>query len=127
MIGVEIVEEAVEAAKKNAAENGLSNCMFLAGDVLKVLNEIEEKPDVIVLDPPETASIRRQSERSSATAWRISFISPVNPPAWQGIWRLFCRAATGWSGFDAWTCFRGHIMWRLLYFCHTNPRTVLLM
>ena len=52
VIGVEIVEEAVEAAKKNAAENGLSNCTFLAGDVLKVLDEIEEKPDVIVLDPP---------------------------------------------------------------------------
>ena len=52
VIGVEIVEEAVEAAKKNAAENRLSNCTFLAGDVLKVLDEIEEKPDVIVLDPP---------------------------------------------------------------------------
>ena len=52
VIGVEIIEEAVEAAKENAVRNGLSNCKFIAGDVFKVLDEIEEKPDVIVLDPP---------------------------------------------------------------------------
>lgn len=52
VVGVEIIEEAVEAAKENAALNGLSNCKFLAGDVLKVLDDIEEKPDYIVLDPP---------------------------------------------------------------------------
>ena len=52
VIGVEIVEEAVEAARKNAALNGLDNCEFIAGDVLKVLDEIEEKPDFIILDPP---------------------------------------------------------------------------
>jgi tRNA/tmRNA/rRNA uracil-C5-methylase (TrmA/RlmC/RlmD family) len=51
-VGVEIVEEAVEAAKENAKLNGLSNCRFLAGDVLKVLDEIPEKPDYIILDPP---------------------------------------------------------------------------
>ena len=52
VIGVEIVEEAVTAAKENAEANGLTNCSFLAGDVLKVIDEIEEKPDFIVLDPP---------------------------------------------------------------------------
>lgn len=52
VIGVEIIEEAVEAAKMNAELNGLHNCDFLAGDVLKVLDDIEEKPDYIVLDPP---------------------------------------------------------------------------
>mgnify|MGYP001150703027 CR=1 FL=1 len=52
VIGVEIVEEAVEAAKENAKMNGLDNCRFIAGDVLKMLDEIEEKPDFIVLDPP---------------------------------------------------------------------------
>ena len=52
VIGVEIVEEAVEAAKRNAADNGLTNCEFIAGDVLKVLDEVEEKPDMIILDPP---------------------------------------------------------------------------
>ncbi|MFI3202645.1 MAG: methyltransferase domain-containing protein, partial [Eubacteriales bacterium] len=52
VIGVEIVEEAVEAAKKNAQMNGLTNCEFIAGDVLKVLDDITEKPDFIILDPP---------------------------------------------------------------------------
>ena len=52
VIGVEIVEEAVEAARENAALNGLDNCEFIAGDVLKVIDEIEEKPDYIILDPP---------------------------------------------------------------------------
>ena len=52
VIGVEIVEEAVEAAKENAKRNGLNNCEFIAGDVLKVLDDITEKPDYIILDPP---------------------------------------------------------------------------
>jgi len=50
--GVEIVEEAVEAAKENAGLNGLSNCEFIAGDVLKVIDSLTDKPDIIVLDPP---------------------------------------------------------------------------
>ena len=50
--GVEIVEEAVEAAKVNAGLNGLDNCSFIAGDVLKVIDDLTEKPDLIVLDPP---------------------------------------------------------------------------
>ena len=50
--GVEIIEEAVEAAKVNAAQNGLTNCDFIAGDDLKVLDTLEERPDLIVLDPP---------------------------------------------------------------------------
>lgn len=52
VIGVEIVEEAVEAARENAVRNHTPNCEFIAGDVLKVLDTIEEKPDFIILDPP---------------------------------------------------------------------------
>ncbi|MBQ3516523.1 MAG: 23S rRNA (uracil(1939)-C(5))-methyltransferase RlmD [Lachnospiraceae bacterium] len=52
VVGVEIVEEAVEAARENAALNDLTNCEFIAGDVLKVLDDIAEKPDYIILDPP---------------------------------------------------------------------------
>ena len=52
VIGVEIVEEAVEAARENAALNGLHNCEFIAGDVLKVIDTITIKPDMIILDPP---------------------------------------------------------------------------
>ena len=52
VVGVEIVEEAVKAAQENAAGNGLTNCEFIAGDVLKVVGELEDKPDLIVVDPP---------------------------------------------------------------------------
>lgn len=52
VVGVEIVAEAVEAARENAALNGLTNCDFIAGDVLKVIDDLTDKPDLIVLDPP---------------------------------------------------------------------------
>ena len=52
VIGVEIVGEAVSAARENAELNGLSNCEFIADDVLKALDNISSKPDLIVLDPP---------------------------------------------------------------------------
>ena len=53
--GVEIVPEAVEAARDNAAINGLDNCDFLCGDVFEVLDgqlACGKAPDLIVLDPP---------------------------------------------------------------------------
>ncbi len=52
VVGVEIVEEAVEAARENAQLNGIGNCEFIAGDVLKVLDNLTERPDFIILDPP---------------------------------------------------------------------------
>ena len=51
VIGVEIVEDAVKAARENAARNGISNCRFIAGDVLKVLDEVRRNRRII-LDPP---------------------------------------------------------------------------
>lgn len=63
VIGVEIVEEAVEAARENARLNQLGNCEFIAGDVLKVLGNIEEKPDFIVLDPPREGIHPKALER----------------------------------------------------------------
>ena len=51
-IGVEIVEEAVNSANKNAELNNLNNVKFICGDVLKVIDELEDKPDLIIIDPP---------------------------------------------------------------------------
>ena len=50
--GVEIVPEAVEAARENARENGLPNCRFIAGDVLKVIEDLPGNPGLLILDPP---------------------------------------------------------------------------
>ncbi|HBG8396704.1 TPA: 23S rRNA (uracil(1939)-C(5))-methyltransferase RlmD [Clostridioides difficile] len=50
--GIEIVEEAVVAANENAKLNGLTNCEFIAGDVAKVVKDLKDKPDLIIVDPP---------------------------------------------------------------------------
>lgn len=52
VIGIELVEEAVEAANENAARNRLTNCTFMAGDVLQKVDELAESPDLIIVDPP---------------------------------------------------------------------------
>jgi 23S rRNA (uracil1939-C5)-methyltransferase len=56
VVGIEYVPEAIEDAKVNAKANGITNCLFFAGDMKDVLNEafIEKhgRPDVIILDPP---------------------------------------------------------------------------
>ncbi|MCL2576395.1 MAG: 23S rRNA (uracil(1939)-C(5))-methyltransferase RlmD [Defluviitaleaceae bacterium] len=51
IVGIEIVEEAIQSAKQNAALNG-DNAEFIAGDVKKIVREITENPDIIILDPP---------------------------------------------------------------------------
>ena len=63
VVGVEIVEEAVEAARENASLNGLSNCEFIAGDVLKVVSDLTDKPDLIILDPPRDGIHPKALER----------------------------------------------------------------
>lgn len=77
VIGVEIVEEAVEAARENAAFNGLSNCEFIVGDVLKVVEELTEKPDLVVLDPPRDGVHLKALERIAGTirAEKIIYVS----------------------------------------------------
>ena len=54
--GVEIVEEAIVAAKENAKMNNVDNTEFIAGDVEKILDELvnvkQIMPDIIMVDPP---------------------------------------------------------------------------
>jgi 23S rRNA (uracil-5-)-methyltransferase RumA len=50
--GVEIVPESAEAAKENAALNGIGNCRFICGDALEVLESLDERPDMLAADPP---------------------------------------------------------------------------
>ncbi len=52
VIGIELVEEAVNMANENAKLNDLDNCTFIAGDVFEQLDRVHEKPEVIILDPP---------------------------------------------------------------------------
>jgi len=51
--GFEIVPAAVEAARRNAGRNGVSNAAFVAGDLKNTLVDADgPRPDVVVLDPP---------------------------------------------------------------------------
>jgi 23S rRNA (uracil1939-C5)-methyltransferase len=56
LIGVEVVAEAIEDAKENAALNNLNQCSFFAGDVIDICDDTffaeHGKPDVIITDPP---------------------------------------------------------------------------
>lgn len=54
--GIEIIEQAIDDAKENARINNVENIEFYAGDVEKVLphilENIENKPNVVFVDPP---------------------------------------------------------------------------
>ena len=102
VIGVEIVEEAVVAARENAKQNGLENCEFIAGDVLKVLDEIEEKPDFIILDPPRDGVHPKAFPESSVMGWRSWYTFPANRRALRGIWRFSSQTAMRCSGVYLW-------------------------
>ena len=56
VVGVEMIEAAVVNAKANAVANGVQNCTFVAGDMLKLFTPefVEEhgRPDVLIVDPP---------------------------------------------------------------------------
>ncbi len=50
--GIEIVESAVADAYKNCRNNGIDNCRFITGDIRKSIDQIDQKPDVMIIDPP---------------------------------------------------------------------------
>jgi 23S rRNA (uracil1939-C5)-methyltransferase len=52
VVGVEMVESAIQDARRNCALNGVANCRFIAGDVRLCLAELTTRPDVLIVDPP---------------------------------------------------------------------------
>ncbi len=77
--GLEVVKEAVEMARENAKLNGIDNCEFIAGDVLETIDELEEKPDVILIDPPRPGVHPKALKKIIATgAQEIIYVS-CNP------------------------------------------------
>ena len=74
--GCEISKQAARDAKVNAKANGLDNCTFVSGDVLKLLRSEREQPDVIVTDPPRTGMAPEVLERMMELApKRIVYVS----------------------------------------------------
>ena len=52
VIGIEIVESAVADAEKNCRKNGVTNCIFIRGDIRECLSRIPKPPDLLIIDPP---------------------------------------------------------------------------
>ena len=78
LIGIEIIESAVECAKENAIANGINNAKFFVGDAKnteKLLAHAESelkrkiRPDVVILDPP----------RAGCDEALIEFVSRLSP------------------------------------------------
>ncbi len=92
VIGVEIVEDAVAAARENAKLNGLDNCRFIAGDVLKVLDDLTEKTGRDRSDPPRDGIHPKGTAEDPFLRCKSDSTFPAKRPAWQEIWKAFLQA-----------------------------------
>ncbi|MFI3174477.1 MAG: 23S rRNA (uracil(1939)-C(5))-methyltransferase RlmD [Bacillota bacterium] len=63
VIGIELVEEAIVAAKENTKRNHLENCRFIAGDVQTEVEKLEDVPELIIVDPPRDGMHKKAVER----------------------------------------------------------------
>ena len=54
IIGIEIIESAVKDAENNCANNNISNCRFICGDIINCLEKIKRRPEVMIIDPPRS-------------------------------------------------------------------------
>jgi len=82
VVGIEVVEDAIVAARENAAVNGIGNATFLAGAVEEVLPGAIERfgaPDLVILDPPR-AGLHPKARRTlrELAPERIVYVS-CNP------------------------------------------------
>ena len=95
VVGIEYVPEAIEDARHNAEANGITNCVFFAGDMKDVLNESfiarHGKPDVVILDPPR-AGIHPDVARVilQAAPARMVYVS-CNPASQARDLAILCR------------------------------------
>ena len=88
VIGVEIVEEAIERARENALANGVANVQFVCADAGKAPRDLIAEglpaPDVIVLDPPRAGMTPKAARRvAELGAKRIIYVS-CNPTTLAG-------------------------------------------
>ena len=88
IIGIEIVESAVECAKFNAEANGIKNASFYAGDAseaARLLSPAEKmrgekiKPDIVILDPPRAGTTAELIEHIASLAPRKVVYISCNP------------------------------------------------
>jgi len=79
VIGMEIVESAVADAHKNCRKNGVHNCRFILGDIKETLKQVEQVPDLLVIDPPRAGMHKHVLKQVLARApGKIVYVS-CNP------------------------------------------------
>ncbi len=105
VVGVEIVGEAVEAARENAARNG-RQLRISGGDVLKVVDELEEKPDLIVLDPPRDGIHPKAIGKILNFGVSHMVYVSCKPTSLARIWNRSRRQDIRWIRCAAWICSR---------------------
>ena len=66
VFGIEIVNSAIDDAKKNARENKIRNAEFIVGDVVKVLPRLETYADIVIVDPPRAGCDKKVLETFAA-------------------------------------------------------------
>lgn len=102
VIGAEIVEQAVEDAKQNAADNGIENAEFTCMDAAKAADMLKnrgEKPDVVILDPPRKGCSPELIETvSQMSPSRVVYVS-CDPATLARDLKLF--AAKGYKTMEA--------------------------
>jgi len=77
--GIEIDKEAAERAAENAELNNVKNTKYIAGDVLEEIQNIDEKADLIIIDPPRPGiNPKALAKIASVNANEILYIS-CNP------------------------------------------------
>lgn len=57
-VGIEISESSIDWAKRNASQNGITNCRFITGDASNIFGEVNFPPTTtaVVIDPPRKGS-----------------------------------------------------------------------
>lgn len=79
VIGIEINEDAIKSARQNAELNKVENIDFKIGDVAKVLNDLNDKPEIIVLDPPRAGLMPSSIEDIAAIKPKKIIYVSCNP------------------------------------------------
>lgn len=77
--GIEIDQDAAARAAENAEINNVQNTEYIAGDVLEKINEIDQSPDLLIIDPPRPGiNPKALTKIAAAGAAEILYIS-CNP------------------------------------------------
>jgi len=79
VIGIELNNNSILMAKKNAKINKIKNARFIAGNVRAKLKFFEEKPNIISLDPPRAGCSKKTIERIKKLCPEKIFYVSCNP------------------------------------------------